>query len=233
MLHPSRQQSLVSVIVPFYNEEDSIGDVLARLQRLKRVLPLEIIAVDDGSVDGSARIAKNFPDVRLVSHSKNLGKGRAIISGICESNGDVIVIQDGDCEYPPEEIPALAKPILEGESDVVFGSRFLGGNWKEMGLSHAFGNRILSLATSMLYGLQVSDVMTGHKSFSRRAIKSVDITEKRFGVEVEITAKLLAKRWRFKDIPINYVKRQAGVSKIGYKDGLTSLISLLKFRFKA
>lgn len=232
MSYLSREEPSVSVIVPFYDEEASIGHVLERLQKLKRVLSLEIVAVDDGSTDESARIAKSFSDVKLVSHSRNLGKGRAIISGLLESKGSVIVIQDSDCEYPPEEIPALVKPILKGDAEIVFGSRFLGNNWKDMSLSHAFGNRILSFVTSILYGVRVSDVMTGHKSFSREAIESIDITENRFEVEVEITAKLLAKRWKFKDIPIAYVRRQTGSSKLGYKDGLTSLIRLLQFRLK-
>jgi glycosyltransferase involved in cell wall biosynthesis len=218
--------------VPFYNEGASLGEVLERLVRLKQVLPLEIVAVDDGSTDGSGEIAQKFPFVKCIIHPKNLGKGRAIISGLAQSTGKVVMIQDADCEYAPEEIPALVSPIMKGEADVVFGSRFMGKNWRDMSSSHAFGNRILSLVTSILYGVRVSDVMTGHKSFSRRAIESIELTEDGFEIEVEMTGKLLAKGWKLKEVPIDFVRRQNGVSKIGYKDGLTSLVRLFLLRLR-
>lgn len=233
MSSSKRKEPLVSVIVPFYNERASLGEVLERLERLKAILPLEIIAVNDGSTDGSAEVARKFRCVKLSTHPQNLGKGRAIITGLTQSKGEILVIQDADCEYPPEEIPRLVKPITEGEAEVVFGSRFMGKNSGYMSLSHAFGNRILSIVTSFLYGVRVSDVMTGHKAFSRIAIESVSLSEDRFEIEVEMTGKLLAKRWKFKEIPIDYVKRRKGLSKLGYRDGATCLFRLFFLRFEA
>ncbi len=230
-MHDVERGPLVSVIVPFYNEEETLGEVLARLEKLQETLSLEIIAVDDGSTDDSAKIAKEFQFVRLIRHGGNFGKGKAIAMGLARSKGKIIVIQDADCEYPPEEIPKLVKPIIEGQFDMVFGSRFMDKN-NRMSLSHRFGNKVLSLFTSILYSVRVTDVMTGHKSFSRTAIKSIDLLEKGFEIEVELTGKLLAQHWKLKEVPITYRKRQQGKSKIKYRDGLTCLLKLTYVRFK-
>lgn len=230
-MHDIERELLVSVIVPFYNEEENLGEVLERLEKLQETLSLEIIAVDDGSTDDSVKIAKEFQFVRLIRHGGNFGKGKAIATGLAHSEGEIIVIQDADCEYAPEEIPKLVKPIIEGQSDIVFGSRFMREN-SGMSLSHMFGNKILSLVASFLYSARITDVMTGHKSFSRKAINSIDLSERGFEVEVELTGKLLAQHWKFKEVPITYRKRQQGKSKIKYRDGLTCLLKLTYVRFK-
>jgi len=221
---------LVSVIVPMYNEEASVGEVLKHLTFLAKKLSLEIIAVDDGSTDNTREIVELYPSVKLVSSSTNLGKGSAIAAGLSKSQGQIVVIQDADLEYSPNEIPSLIKPILDRKTDVVFGSRFL-GQAKNMSLSHLFGNRILSLAFSLLFNTNLTDVMTGHKVFSKKSLDSIKLTEAGFEIEIEITAKILKKGCAFIELPINYTYRTTGEAKIGYLDGLKCLIKLLRWKF--
>ncbi|MDH5634685.1 MAG: glycosyltransferase family 2 protein [Candidatus Bathyarchaeota archaeon] len=217
----------VSVIVPAYNEENGIEAVLRRLLRVSQNLPgSEIIVVDDGSTDDTAKRVARFNPVRLVRHGINQGKGAAISTGLKNSKGDIIVIQDADTEYPPEDIFRLLEPILAGRADVVFGSRFK-GECLSMCFSHFVGNKILSVATSLLYGASVSDVMTGHKAFSRRAIESYELSEKGFAVEIEIASKCLKNRCRFAEVPIRYSYRRHDISKISYLDGFRALWKLV------
>ncbi|MDH5266410.1 MAG: glycosyltransferase family 2 protein [Candidatus Bathyarchaeota archaeon] len=220
---------LVSVIVPVFNEEEIIGVTLERTLQLRGKLNLEVIVVDDGSTDQTREIVKDFEDVNLICHEKNCGKGGAIVTGMLSSRGDIIIIQDADLEYLPEDIPKLIDPILQGRADFVFGSRFL-GTIKEMSRSHRVGNMILSLAARLLYNAPITDVMTGHKAFSRRSLKTVKLSERGFGVEVELTAKFLGNGWKLAEVPISYVYRNKGRSKITYIDGLKCLVKLLKLR---
>ena len=220
----------VSIIVPAYNEENSIEAVLRRLLRVSKNLPSsEIIVVNDGSTDGTAMRVARFNPVRLIRHEKNRGKGAAISTGLKNSRGDIIVIQDADMEYPPEDIPRLLEPILAGRADVVFGSRFK-GECLGMSFSHFVGNKILCLATGLLYGVFVSDVMTGHKAFSRRAIESCELSERGFAVETEIASKALKNSCRFVEVPIKYSYRRHDASKIGYLDGFKALWKLVSGR---
>ena len=220
----------VSIIVPVYNEESSVGTVLLRLLKVCRRLPSwEIIVVDDGSTDRTAERVVRFNPVRLVRHDVNQGKGAAISTGLKNSEGDVIVVQDADLEYPPEDVPRLLEPILAGRADVVFGSRFK-GECLGMSFFHFVGNKILSLATSLLYGVLVSDVMTGHKAFSRRAIKSCELSERGVAVETEIASRSLKNCCRFAEVPIKYSYRQHGASKICYLDGFKALWKLVSGR---
>ena len=220
---------LVSVIVPVFNEEENIGMTVERILQLRDRLNLEVIVVDDGSTDQTREIVKNFKDVNLICHEKNCGKGGAIVTGMLSSRSDIIVIQDADLEYLPEDIPKLIDPILRGKADFVFGSRFL-GTIRGMSRSHRVGNMILSLAAMLLYNTSITDVMTGHKAFSRRSIKTVKLSERGFGVEVELTAKFLRNGWKLAEVPISYVYRKRGRSKITYIDGLKCLIKLIKLR---
>lgn len=220
----------ISIIVPVYNEERSIGTVLLRLLKVSKRLPSsEIIVVDDGSTDRTSERVARFNPVRLIRHEKNQGKGAAISTGLKNSKGDIVVIQDADMEYPPEDISRLLEPILGGRADVVFGSRF-GGECVGMSFSHFVGNKILSLATSLLYGVFVSDVMTGHKAFSRGAIESCELSERGFAVETEIASKCLKNGCKFTEIPIKYSYRQHDASKIGYLDGFKALWKLISSR---
>ena len=217
----------VSIIIPAFDEERTISNVISELLRIKNRIPsMEIIVVDDGSTDRTALIASQFSSVRLIKHEMNMGKGSALQTGFKAAQGKVIIIQDADMEYFPGEIPHIIDPILAGKADVVFGSRFR-SKPNGMSLAHFLGNIILSMVARILYSENVTDVMTGYKAFSNQVLKSVDIKEKGFLVEVELAGQILKNGWRFQEVPIDYMYRQEGVSKIRSSDGLKSLIHLL------
>jgi glycosyltransferase involved in cell wall biosynthesis len=219
------------VIVPVYNEEKAVGTVLEKLIQLRKKLPMEILVVDDGSVDETVNVVKTFPYISIISHPKNMGKGKAIATGLSKSRGEVVVIQDADGEYAPEEIQRIVAPILEKRADIVFGSRFLRSTPNYgMSISHKFGNVILSFTASLLYNTKITDIMTGHKAFSREAINSINLLANGFEIEVEMTGKLLKKQWRLLEVPISYIKRRHGEAKITALDGLTSLAKLILYR---
>jgi glycosyltransferase involved in cell wall biosynthesis len=223
------EQPLVTIVIPVYNEENTIGDVLRRITTLQ--LRKEILVVDDGSNDNTGAILKRYPCARTIQHDSNRGKGAALRTGFAHGRGEVFVVQDADLEYMPEEIPAIVGPILAGVADVVYGSRFL-GECDGMSLSHRIGNMILSGTTSLLYLRRVTDVMTGHKAFSRGAISSILLEEDGFEAEVGITTRVLRRKdLRFVEVPISYSYRLTGSSKIRAIDGLRCLLRLLKLRF--
>jgi len=221
---------LVSVIVPVYNEEDTIEEVLNKLFDLKKIMPMEIIIVDDGSDDDTSNILKKYNNLVVITHIKNLGKGAAIKNGILKSKGYVVVIQDADLEYYPEDIPKLVNPILKGKADVVYGSRFL-GFMEGMSNSHYIGNRILSLFAQLLYGCEITDIMTGHKAIKRNIFNYLNISKKGFEVEIEITCKIFKNGFRFMEVPIFYRYRTKGKSKIKFWDGFNSLFELFLNKF--
>jgi len=220
-----------SIIVPCYNEEETIATTIEKLKGVNIDCEKEILVVDDGSTDNSASIVEKIKGVKLVRHNKNMGKGAAVKTGVKLATGDIAVIQDADLEYLPEEIPKLIKPLFEKKADVVYGSRFLGSH-KGMSASHIIGNKILSLATRILYRAGITDVMTGHKAFLREALDNVELEAKRFEFEPEVTAKMLREHYRIIEVPITYEYRKSGKAKIGWKDGYVSLWLLLKSRFR-
>jgi len=223
-----RNSPKVSIIVPAYNEEESIGEVLYQIGQLCKQLPtIEIIVVDDGSIDQTMTTIKKFPFVKHVVHERNLGKGAAVRTGFEVAAGDVFVIQDADSEYSPFNIPALLRPIFMGQADVVYGSRFK-HNKNNMKLSHSIGNKILSLIARILFHVPITDVLTGHKCFVKEAIKSLNLKENSFIIDVEITAKVLKNGWRFIEVPIVYSRRSAGSPKVRYIDGIYCMIELVK-----
>lgn len=222
----------VSVIVPAYNEEENIQKILWMLMDIEKVLPsMEIIVIDDGSTDGTLEEVVKFSSrVKLLRHEKNCGKGAALATGFDEATGEVIVVQDADLEYSPYDIPKLVKPILGGEADVVFGSRFKGTR-SGMKFINYVGNKLLSSSTKLLYGMPISDVMTGHKIFARRVIKSMDLTEDGFKIEPEIAAEVFRGGWRYAEVPITYTRRKRGKSKFRfYEDGVKCFLRLVRAR---
>jgi glycosyltransferase involved in cell wall biosynthesis len=194
---------------------------------------LQIIAVDDASSDGSDKVLKALEDstVRVVRHEHNRGKGAAIRTALAAATGDLILIQDADLEYDPDDWPRLLDPILKGKARVVYGSRFTGER-KNMMPSHWFGNRLLSLVTNLLYSSTLSDMETCYKLFDAQAIEGMTIVSDRFDFEPEVTAKVLRRGHRIYEVPISYAGREPDEGKkITWRDGISALSALVRFRF--
>jgi glycosyltransferase involved in cell wall biosynthesis len=224
----------ISIIIPVFNEEMSIAEILTKVLELRfEGLEKEVVVVDDGSTDETPDILKDFsnvPEVKIIIHGKNLGKGGAIRTGIKNSTGRIISIQDSDLEYDPADLPRLIKPILQGEN-VVYGSRFL-GKVENMKFRFYFGNKILSLFTRMLYGTPITDMETGFKIFRREVVENLNLESNGFDIEPEITAKILRSGFKIKEIPINYTAREKELKKISEVDGLKALFVLFKNRLR-
>jgi len=219
---------LVSIIVPAFNEEATIGEVLRRILKAKIPYPFEILVIDDGSQDKTSEKARQFR-VKLLCHPENLGKGRALRTGIVQAAGEIIIWQDADLEYFPRDIPKLIHPIIQGSTDVVYGSRFAGKSGG-MSLSHFLGNKILTWATRILFNYPLTDMETGYKAFRREVIDHIELTSDGFEIEPEVTAKVLNNGFRIIEVPINYRYRVKGKTKISWRDGVKSLFCLFKLR---
>jgi glycosyltransferase involved in cell wall biosynthesis len=218
----------VSVIIPAYHEEETISEVLHRLIKVSGSLgKVEIIVVDDGSTDRTGEKVAAYPFVKYIRHERNMGKGAAVRTGIENSRGRILVIQDADLEYLPDCLPSLVKPITAWEMDIVYGSRFM-NKPEGMSFSHFVGNLLLSLVARFLYKERVTDIMTGQKAFRRSVFDSVELRENGFAVEVELTCLgLNSADRRFAEVPVPYSYRKFGVSKIGFFDGVQSLVKML------
>jgi len=224
----------LSVVMPVYNEKNTIKEIL----RLVRSVDLgdldkEIIVVDDCSTDGTGDILKLEADssIKVIRHEKNQGKGAAVRTGLANATGDMIIIQDADLEYDPEDYLKLVDPILKGKATVVYGSRFTGER-RNMMFWHFLGNRFLSLVTNVLYNTTLSDMETCYKLFSREAIDGITIKSNKFDFEPEITAKLLRRGVRIYEVPISYTGREMDEGKkISWKDAFPALWALTKYRF--
>lgn len=223
----------LSIIIPAYNERNTIREIIKKVKEVKLPVEREIIVIDDGSTDGTTEIIKEMEKEidKVVYHKENRGKGAAIRSGIQVATGDLILIQDADLEYDPEDYEKLLKPILKGKAQVVYGSRFTGER-KNMFFTHWIGNRFLTLITNILYGTTLSDMETCYKLFKSEIIKDIKIKSDRFNFEPEITAKILKKKIRIYEVPISYSGREYSEGKkISWKDGIIALWTLIKYRF--
>jgi glycosyltransferase involved in cell wall biosynthesis len=233
-LTPTDPDPLVSFIVPAYNEAASLEDVLQRVYALP--LRAEVIAVDDGSTDSTPQILERYArseGLVVVRHDRNRGKGAAVRTGLARSTGDVVVVQDADMEYDPNEVPDLIGPIVAGYADVVYGSRLTGGRPQRAYMFwHLVGNRMLALLTNLLWNTTLSDMETGYKAFRGEIVRGFDLTEDDFRIEPEITANVLDRRLRLYQIPIAYYGRAYDEGKkISWRDGPPAVWTLLKLRF--
>lgn len=228
----------LSIIMPVYNEESTISEILRQVRAVGPengfALNKEIIVIDDGSNDRTSDILAQemqAGDLIVLRHEKNLGKGAAVRTGLEHCTGDIVLIQDADLEYDPRDYPTLVKPILEGRVVAVYGSRFLGPR-KAMLFWHMVGNKFLTLVTNVLYNAILSDMETGYKVLEGELARSLDIQSKGWGIDPEVTAKVLRRGHRIFEVPISYYGREYFEGKkITWRDALVVLWTLLKYRF--
>ena len=224
----------LSIIVPVYNEKQTIAQILKRIEETP--YDKEIIVVDDFSTDGTREIlrqmdtSREIPSLRVLYHAVNQGKGAALRTGIAAATGDIVLIQDADLEYDPSEYGVLIQPILAGRADVVYGSRFLSGPHRVLFFWHSLGNRVLTLLSNMFTDLNLTDMETGYKAFRRELFSKITIEENRFGFEPEITALLSRADARIFEVPISYSGRTyAEGKKIGWRDGVAAFWHITRF----
>lgn len=224
---------LLSVIIPVYNEKGTIRAIVDRVQAVP--INKEIIIVDDGSKDGTREILQELAmqdNIRVFLHEKNKGKGAALSTGLKHVSGDYVVFQDADLEYHPEEYMRLLEPIIKGDADVVYGSRFKGSG-RAFLFWHKMGNIFLNFVTNVLYNSTLTDMETCYKMFRRDVINGITIESNRFNVEPEVTAKILKQGYRVYEVPISYSGRDFSEGKkITWRDGFSALFTLVKYRFK-
>jgi glycosyltransferase involved in cell wall biosynthesis len=228
---------MFSVIIPAFGEEETLAHCIYEVVKTLNGgdMNYEIIVVDDGSpdrtLDLAQEVAKNVQaEVNVIHHASNMGKGRAVMTGVAFAKSNNIIVQDADLEYHPKEIPKLIEPLLKGETYIVYGSRFL-GHIDCMKPSHYFGNKILTFMVNLLYNCKLTDVMTGYKAFQKDILNQVNINSNSFEFEVEVTSKMIESGFKITEIPISYTRRKLGRSKIGWVDGLKCLLWLIRRKF--
>lgn len=223
----------LSIIIPVYNEQTTVAELLTRVQNAR--LPgwdKEVIVVDDGSTDKTKKILKAWEGkVHVIYKKKNEGKGSAVTLGLKRATGNFILIQDADLEYSPDDYPVLLKPFENNQVDVVYGSRFLGPHLSTMFI-YAQGNKFVTLVTNLLFNTNITDMETGYKVFRRKVLDGITIHSKRFDMEPEITVKVLKKGYQIYEVPITYFGRKFSEGKkLTWRDGVVALWTLIKYRF--
>lgn len=222
---------MISVVIPVYNEVNTIKEIIKRVQSVD--LTKEIIVVDDASTDGSRKVLNELKEeegITVLFHQTNQGKGAALRTGFKEVKGEIVIIQDADLEYDPQEYSKLIRPIMEGKADAVYGSRFLGGTHRVLFFWHYVGNRIITLLSNTLTNLNLTDMETCYKAFKASLLKKFTIESNRFGVEPEITAKLAKLKCRIYEVDISYSGRDyTEGKKINWKDGIAAFYWILKY----
>lgn len=237
----------LSIIIPAYNEENTLQEIVKKVQNVDLPISKEIIIVNDASTDSTGKIIENlkkkYKNIKSFTHKRNFGKGQAIKTGLKEFTGDIVTIQDADLEYEPEDFKKLIKPILDKKAEAVYGSRFLNERYKKLRLFgkqktpmplHYIGNRFLSLITRILYKQKITDMETCYKMITRKVAKNLNLNSNRFNIEPEITAKIIKNKYKILELPVQYKARtfQQG-KKITWKDGFIALYTLLKYKFFA
>jgi glycosyltransferase involved in cell wall biosynthesis len=227
---------LISVVIPVYNEVKTISAILDRVTAVELPCDKEIIVVDDCSSDGTRELLRDYVacdvrPLRIVCHERNMGKGAALKSGFAVAEGDIIIIQDADLEYDPQDYPKLIATIVDGRADVVFGSRFVGGDHhRVLYFWHYVGNTLLTLLSNMLTNLNLTDMETCYKAFTREVLGNLAIKENRFGFEPEFTAKVARLRCRIYEVGVSYSGRKYSEGKkISWKDGFWALWCIIKY----
>jgi glycosyltransferase involved in cell wall biosynthesis len=228
---------LLSIVMPVYNEKDTLFEIIRRVLEVPVELEKELVLVDDCSKDGTRglypQLAARFPgaSIRLVQHEVNQGKGAAVRAGFAAARGDVVLIQDSDLEYDPKDYPKLLKPILDGRADVVYGSRFVGGDeHRVLYFWHYLGNKFLTLLSNVFTNLNLTDMETCYKVFRAEVLRNMRLRSDRFGIEPEMTAKVARGRWRIYEVGISYSGRSYEEGKkITWKDGLKALYCIVRY----
>lgn len=228
---------LLSIVIPVYNEKKTLFEIIRRVLDSPVSMEREIILVDDCSRDGTqelySQLDSMFPNanIRLFKHAVNQGKGAALRTGFEQASGDIILVQDADLEYDPRDYPKLLRPILEGKADVVYGSRFVGGDdHRVLYFWHSVGNKVLTLLSNMFTNLNLTDMETCYKVFKKEVIKPIRIRSNRFGVEPEVTAKIAKAGWRVYEVGISYSGRDyAEGKKITWRDGVKAILCIVRY----
>jgi len=231
------QINKISIVISVYNEKASIHEILSRVCSVSLGLEKEIIVVDDFSTDGTSEILHEMQNdrsqpVKIFFHDRNRGKGAALRTGFAKITGDVVIIQDADLEYDPQDYPKLLKPILDDKADVVYGSRFLGGPQRVLYFWHYVGNKLITLLSNMLCNINLNDMETCYKVFRASLLQQIHLKSNRFGFEPEFTVKVAKLKCRIYQVPISYSGRtyEEG-KKIKWTDGVATLWHLIRFRF--
>jgi glycosyltransferase involved in cell wall biosynthesis len=233
MSRPAHFKKL-SIVMPVYNEKDTIQKIIPRVLNVDVGLEKELVIVDDFSQDGTREILAKLDDPRIKVHlhPKNMGKGSALQTGFAKASGEIVLVQDADLEYDPNEYPNLLQPVLDGRADVVYGSRFLSGPHRVLFFWHYLGNKMLTTFSNMLSNLNLTDMETCYKVFKKDILDAVHLKSKRFGFEPEVTIKIAKMKVRIYEVPISYSGRDYSEGKkIGWKDGFAAIFHIIRYKF--